>query len=252
MERIKLFPISFFALVLGFVGFALAIQKAEHLLYFPSIISSSSIVSGILWFSIGITISISAIYLMKIIFFYSVFKSEYNHPIKINFYPIIAKTLLIYSIIFLESNISLSKTLWILGALLQFIFSIKIISSWMCMNFDIKQINPSWFIPIVGSVIVPITGVAHGFTELSWFFFSGGLIWWLILFIFVLFRIIFQNKLEEKFLPTLYILFAPPSIAFISTVKLTGELTDFGRILYHISLLCFIQRPRPERINFKI
>lgn len=67
----------------------------------------------------------------------------------------------------------------------------------------------SW---IVGSIIIPIAGVKHGFVELSWFFFSVGLIFWLILLVIVLYRMFFHAPIAEKLMPTLFILFAPPAI----------------------------------------
>ncbi len=180
------------------------------------------------------------VFLLKIIFYFTEFKEEFNHPIKVNFFPLIAKNLLIFSVIFLPINILISKYFWFSGTLLQLIFSFIIISRWLNSEFEIQQINPSWFIPIVGSVIVPIAGVNHFSPEISWFFFSSGLIWWLLLFVIVIYRIIFHNPMHGKFLPTFFILFAPPAIAFISLVKLTGELTPFGRILYYTSLFMFI------------
>lgn len=49
------------------------------------------------------------------------------------------------------------------GTVLQFLASILIISSWIHhTHYEIKHMTPGWFIPIVGSLIIPIAGVAHG------------------------------------------------------------------------------------------
>jgi tellurite resistance protein len=82
--------------------------------------------------------------------------------------------------------------------------------------------------------------VVHFPEELSWFFFSVGLIFWLILLIIFFNRIIFHSPLPSKLLPTLFILIAPPAIGFISLFKLQGEVTDFGRILYFVGLFLVI------------
>ncbi len=37
-------------------------------------------------------------------------------------------------------------------------------------NFKIHHIIPTWFIPIVGCIIIPIAGIIHFSAELSWFF----------------------------------------------------------------------------------
>ena len=49
------------------------------------------------------------------------------------------------------------------------------------MVIRLIRTNP-WFIPVVGNIIVPIAGVDDAPAEVSWFFFSFGLIFWIALF----------------------------------------------------------------------
>jgi len=135
----------------------------------------------------------------------------------------------------------ISKYLWWIGVVIQFVCTIYIMSTWIRQDkFKLEHLNPSWFIPIVGSILIPISGVKHFSSELSWFFFSVGLIWWIVLFIIVINRMIFHNPIADKLIPTLFILFAPPAIGFISLVKLTKEVSVFARILYYFALFMFI------------
>jgi tellurite resistance protein len=235
-SRLKNFSISFFAIVLGLVGFTLVLQKVEPILNFSFHIYSYS-----LYFTLLVFLIISLIYIAKIIKHPEEIKKEFFHPIKINFFPLIAKIFLILSVIYLSMDMSYSKSFWIIGVILQFIFSIIILSIWIRHSkFEFHHLSPAWFIPIVGNVIVPIAGVAHGFIELSWFFFSIGIVMWITLFIIVFNRIIFHNPIPDKLVPTFFILFAPPAIAFIAYIKLTGSLDPFAKVLYYISLFLFI------------
>ena len=86
--------------------------------------------------------------------------------------------------------------------------------------------NPAWFIPIVGNLIVPIAGVGIWDNTILIFYFSIGIFFWIILFAIILNRVIFHNPFAPKFMPTLFILIAPPSIGFLSYMKLTTNL-DF-------------------------
>jgi len=234
--RIKNFPISFLSIGLGLIGFTLAWQKAEEILHLPFKLSMF-----LLYFSILIISLTFGTYLLKIIKHFKEFKKELNHPIKLNFYPIISKIFLISSLIFLEINMITSRYLWWLGVVLQFIFTILIMSSWIKHDkFRIQHINPSWFIPVVGSIIIPIAGIKHFSPEISWFFFSIGFFWWLILTILVMNRIIFHEPISNKLMPTLFILFAPPIIGFIALTKLLGGLNIFGNMLYYFGLFLFI------------
>jgi tellurite resistance protein len=96
--------------------------------------------------------------------------------------------------------------------------------------------NPAWFIPIVGNLIVPIAGKGFVSDEILYFYFSIGIFFWIVLFSIILNRIIFHNQFAPKFMPTLFILIAPPSIGFISYIKLTGSLDFFAQILFNLGL----------------
>ena len=85
-------------------------------------------------------------------------------------------------------------------------------------------------------MLVPVAGVAHASNEVSWFFMSIGLFFWIILLVIFFNRIIFHNPLPAKLLPTLFILIAPPAVGFISLVKLTGEITDISKVFYYFGL----------------
>lgn len=137
------------------------------------------------------------------------------------------------------------------------VFTLYVLATWIHhTHFEINHMNPAWFIPIVGNILVPIAGVQHGFTELSWFFFSIGLVFWLVLLAIIFNRMFFHNPLPGKLLPTLFILIAPPAVGFLSWMQLTGELDAFGRILYYsalfLTLMLFTQAPRFLKLPFAL
>ena len=235
-NRLKNFPVNFLAVLLGLMGYSLALQKAEHALGLPV-----SVYSPFLYFTMTLFLVFLVTYTVKGFKYPQEIKNEFNHPIKINFYPILAKLFLILGIIYFPLNVQLSKSFWIIGALLQFLSSVIILSIWIRhTKFEIHHLNPAWFIPIVGNVLVPIAGAQHGFMEISWFFFSIGIVMWITLFTIVFNRIIFHNPIPDRLIPTFFILFAPPAIAFIAYVNLTGSIDAFARILYYISFFLFI------------
>lgn len=248
--RIKHFPVSFFSMILGMAGFTIAFQKAEQILQMPIHLSWYILMITILFFII-----IALVYLTKMIRFKEDVKNEFNHPIKLSFFPTFSISLLLLSIAFLPVNMFISKYLWIFGAIIHFIFTIKIISIWIQhTKFELKHMNPAWFIPAVGNILVPVAGVSHFSPEISWFFFSVGLFFWIALFIIFFNRIIFHNPLPDKLLPTLFILIAPPAVGFISLVKLIGEVNEFSKILYYFGLfivfLLFAQINLFKKIKF--
>ena len=215
--QLKYVPVSFFAAVLGLTGATIAWQRAERLLALPFAISGVALI-----LSLAAFLSIATIYALKAARHFDAVKREFAHPVKINFFPTISISLLLFSIAFLRLNHDISRYVWIAGTVAQLVFTIAILSAWMQRStLQIQHINPAWFIPVVGNIIVPIAGVDHAPAEVSWFFFSFGLIFWIALFTLVLYRLIFhQPPLPERLIPTLFIMMAPPAIGFISYVKL--------------------------------
>jgi tellurite resistance protein len=121
-------------------------------------------------------------------------------------------------------------------------------------QFRIQHMNPAWFIPAVGNVVVPVAGVPLGYTEASWFFFSAGIVLWVVLLTIVMYRVFFHEPLESRLLPTLFILIAPPAVGFIAWTRLGGGLDGIGRVLYFfglfVTLLVFSQAGRFVRLPF--
>ncbi|MEE9431010.1 MAG: SLAC1 anion channel family protein [Melioribacteraceae bacterium] len=248
--RILHFPISFFSIILGLTGATLAFQKAEQVLKIPVSLSSIFLIVTVIIFS-----AITIIYAIKYFTFRDEVIEEFNNPIKLSFFPTFSISFVMLSIATLGINESLSKYLWVVGTVLHFIFTLKIISIWIHhTHFEIKHMNPAWFIPAVGNILVPIAGVKHFSPEISWFFFSIGLFFWIILLIIFFNRIIFHHPLPEKLVPTLFILIAPPAVGFIAYVKLVGEVDAFARILFYFALfltfLLFFQVKSFAQIKF--
>jgi tellurite resistance protein len=240
--RLKNFPISFFAMILGMSGFSIAFQKAETILGLPVTVSPY-----LLFATIGLFAAISVVYLYKLVRFPSDVKHELMHPIKINFFPTVSISLLLFSIAFLPIDHTISRYLWVAGALAHGVLTLAIMSIWMNSTiFQIQHSNPAWFIPVVGNIIVPLAGVEHFSAEISWFFFSIGLVFWVVLFTTFFYRIVFHPPMPQKLMPTLFIMIAPPAVGFIAYVKLMEHavagfgVDAFARVLYYFALFLFV------------
>jgi tellurite resistance protein len=247
-KRLENFPISFFSVIMGLSGFAIAWEKAVELFHFHYIISYSMAYTALTLFIImGIA------YITKALLYSSEIRKELAHPIKINFFPTISISLVLLSIVFLPLDLVASRYFWVAGTLLHFIFTLVIINSWMHHDrFKINHMNPAWFIPAVGNILIPIAGTAHFPAEISWFFFSFGLFFWIILLVIFFYRIFFHESITEKFLPTLFILIAPPAVGFISYFKLTGQIDNFSKILYYFAIFLTILMLSQIKIFIKI
>ncbi|KPQ03066.1 SLAC1 anion channel family protein [Marinobacter sp. HL-58] len=249
-SRLQNFPISWFAVIMGMSGFSIAWHRAESLLELS--VSPSPVL-------LGLTITTFAVlllcYLAKAVKYPDQVKAEFTHPIKLNFFPTISIGLILLSVALLPYSNDLSLICWAIGAALHLSFTLYVLSAWLHQtHFEVAHINPAWFIPIVGNILVPIAGVGHASPEISWFFFSIGLVFWLVLLTIIFYRMFFHQPLPAKLLPTLFILIAPPAVGFVSWFQLVGEVNAFGRVLYYVAifltLMLLTQVTRFLRLEF--
>lgn len=236
LDRLQNFPISFFAIIMGLSGFAIAWEKAGHVLQTNLWIDSIFAYAALIVFFI-----VASFYGAKIIKHADAVKAEIKHPVKLSFFPAISISLLLLSTVFMQRLEGLSHLFWILGSALHLMLFLYVINSWMHHeHYQVQHISPAWFIPAVGNVLVPIAGVYFGYTEISWFFFSIGIVFWIILFTIFFNRILFHNPMPTHLVPTFFILIAPPAVGFLAYCKLNGGLDNFANILYYIGLFLTI------------
>ena len=230
-DRLQFFPIMMFAIVMGLAGLTLVFKKVSEALYLPSVIYTIMMIGTTIIFFI-----ITFMYLKKIMKHKEEVKKEFSHPIRINFFAASSISILILSMVYKNTIDPIAQIFFIIGAVLHIFFTFYTIRFWINNNLEMQHSNPAWFIPIVGNLIVPIAGKGFVDDSILYFYFSIGIFFWIILFSIILNRIIFHNQFAPKFMPTLFILIAPPAIGFISYIKLTGSLDFFAQILFNLGL----------------
>lgn len=231
-NRLQKFPISFFSIIMGLGGFSIVTQR----LYQANILGID-IGQYALWATTAIFLLISVIYLTKLIKHPHSVRQEFDNPIAINFFPAFSISILLLALGFSSVNQAIARYLAITGSIIHFLFTIRVISIWIFHDkFEMVHMNPAWFIPPVGNIIIPLLGNTYLPTELLWFFFSVGISFWFILLVIFFNRIIFHHPLPDNLLPTKFILIAPSAVGFIALTQLTGGLSPFSNILYYLSL----------------
>ncbi|MAZ19352.1 MAG: C4-dicarboxylate ABC transporter [Ahrensia sp.] len=252
IDRLENFPVTFFAVVMGMLGLTLAAHATETAL------GASPIVSVIvLVVSVMIMIAVSAFYAAKAFMRRGAVAEEWAHPVKIAFFPAISISILLLSIAVVPHHRGIATALWILGVVGQGALTLSVVANWIGhRTFQTIHIGPAWFIPAVGNVVVPVAGAQLGFFEISWLFFSAGLVFWIVLLTLVMNRLIFHDPLPARLLPTLVILIAPPAVAFLAYTRLTGDIDAFARILlnsgYVFSAIVATQIAKFTRLPFAL
>jgi len=231
------FPVVLFATVMGVAGLSLVWQRGAVLLGLPGLPGQL-----LAFFSVGLYALLLGIYLLKLLRHPGAVHAEFRHPVRLAFFPALSIGMLLSATVLVHVYPSVSFWLWSIGALVQLGFTLVVLSMWIGqVHWEPTHINPAWFIPVVGNVVVPLAGVQHGALETSWFFFSIGIVFWLVLKSIMFYRFFFHHPLPERLLPTLAILLAPPAVGFLAYTQLThGALDGMARVLYYTAVFTFL------------
>jgi len=250
--RLAFFPVNLFGAVMGYMGMTLGYYLTAQLFAFPATIFSVLLAASTALFGL-----LSATYLIKIIKYPHFMVKEFNHPVAINFFPTISISMILLGCGYLHVAPEVGYWFWLAGTAMQLILTLVIMNLWIHHEkWQIEHLNPAWFIPVVGNVIVPMAAPEYAGAETGWFFFSIGVVFWIILQAVIFYRLFFHPPVDRVLMPTLFIMIAPPAMAFLSYVHLTGQVDALARIFYYvalfISLLLLVQAPRFFKIPFAI
>jgi tellurite resistance protein len=252
LSELERFPVSVFSVVMGLTGLALALRAAGEDLGLGSGAGLAvTLVASVVF------VALTVLYGYKLVRYRGAVATEWSHPVKLSFFPTFSISLVLLSAAWSPHAPELARYLVLAGSTLQLILTVAVLSTWLYhTKFEIQHSNPAWFIPVVGNILVPIPGVQFLSAETSWFYFSVGLVFWILLFALLFYRIIFHTPLTEKLMPTFFIFIAPPAVGFIAYLSLTGSLDPFARVLYYtalfLTLLLLVQLPRFSRIPFSL
>lgn len=234
MHKLAHLPIAIFASVMGMSGLTLGWLKAGKMGW--PIASSIGFILAVV--TSALLAFLLVIYALKAYNHWPAVCEEAKHPIKVNFFAAIPIGVVLVSTLWSGIAPSLVEPIWWVGIGAMLIATLLTMNSWIHhSHYQVGHLNPAWFIPVVGNILVPIAATRLGHNEVGWFFFSIGLVFWLILTALVMNRLIFHDALIDRMRPTLFILLAPPAVGFVSYVSLNGMTLDvLARVLYFTAL----------------
>ncbi|MCD8518159.1 MAG: SLAC1 anion channel family protein [Burkholderiaceae bacterium] len=234
MNKLAHLPIAIFASVMGMSGLTLGWLKAGNMGW--PVASGIGLVAAII--TSALLAFLLLMYALKASRYWPAVCDEARHPIKLNFFAAIPIGLILVSTLWSGIEPTFAAPIWWAGISAMLVATLFTMNSWIHhSHYQVGHLNPAWFIPVVGNILVPIAGMRFGQIEISWFFFSIGVVFWIVLTTLVMNRLIFHDALIDRMRPTLFILLAPPAVGFVSYLSLNGMALDaFARILYFTAL----------------
>ncbi|KAL8049557.1 hypothetical protein ABFX02_06G026500 [Erythranthe guttata] len=245
------FPVSSFGICLGVSSQAI-MWKTLTASASTNYLNVSPYINLVLWYtSLALFITVSAIYALKIIFYFEAVRREYYHPIRVNFFfaPWIA---LLFLAMGVPNSVSqtLHESLWYILMAPICCLEIKIYGQWMSggQRRLSKVANPSNHLAVVGNFVGALLGASMGLKEGPIFFFAVGLAHYTVLFVTLYQRLPTNKTLPKELHPVFFLFVAAPSVASMAWARIQGSFDYGSRIAYFIAL--FLYFSLAVRVNF--
>ncbi len=227
-QIVKNFTPSWFASVMG-TGI-LAIISLFYSKYIPFLETFSQI---LLVFNTLLFVLLLVPWTLRWIYFRKEAIRDLEHPILSNFYATIAIAMLILAAdyIIIAKNFEIGKFFWSIGTLLTIFFGI--LTPYLIFKNKsvlLEHINPAWYIPPVGLIVIPIAGsliIPHvsGITQeavilLNYFGWGAGFFIYLALSAIGMYRFILHAPLPNVLAPTIWINLGPIGVGTVALINL--------------------------------
>jgi tellurite resistance protein len=212
---------GWYAVVMGLAGLALAWHRAEPLLGAGA--SGAAIVLGAL--AAAVFTLLAAATLLRWRRHHDSWLEDLRHPVRHAFVATlpIGLLLLVTVAVALGARHPVLALLWWAASLAQLAVTLWVLGRWwrgaQGGGLQWAGVTPALFIPIVGNVLVPLAGVPLGFPEWSAAQFGIGLLFWPVVLVLLVTRLVVQGSWPDRMLPTNFILIAPPAVVALAALQ---------------------------------
>jgi len=175
---LEFLPVSLFGSIMGLSGLSFAWKLAGKAWGYPTWPGNFVGMLAISFFLI-----LSGAYIVKWFRYPSTVKAEFNHPVSVSFFTTFIVSLLLIPGIILPYSTNLAVGVWIIGAVLVFVFAFVRLRTMFFTTQEPSNALPSWLLPIVGIIDVPIVGYSlplPGIHEICVVYFGIGVVLTLI------------------------------------------------------------------------
>jgi tellurite resistance protein len=235
-----LFP-GWYAIVMGLAGLSLAFHRAVPLM--GELAGAVALVVGAIAAAVFAVLAVATV--LRGQRYPEAWAEDRKHPVRHSFIATLPIAVLLLATVAVASGLRgpVTEGLWWIGALGQLFVTVWVLARWFRGNgpggLQWASLTPALFIPIVGNVLVPLAGVPLG--QLAWSAaqFGIGLLFWPVVMILLLVRVLTQGMWPERLLPASFIFIAPPAVVGLSALQF-GAPPLVGWALWGMALFSFL------------
>jgi tellurite resistance protein len=237
-RQLEYLPVSLFGSVMGLTGLSVAWRAASKTFGIATAPADSIGIAAIAVFAV-----LALAYGFKAASAPSAVLAEFRHPTAGPLFGTLPISLMLLPIVLMPYAQMLAQGVWIVGAVTMLVFAWSVVDRWMGNRQQADQATPSWLLPIVGLLNLPLAVPAIGLPpmhELMLTSLAIGLFFAIPLFTIVFLRLLFQPPLPPSLQPTQMILLAPFVVGYLSYVSVMGVVDAFAGALYGLSLFVLV------------
>lgn len=235
-----LFP-GWYAIVMGLAGLSLAFHRAVPLM--GEMAGAVALVVGALAAAVFAVLAVATV--LRGQRYPEAWAEDRKHPVRHTFIATLPIAVLLLATVAVASGLRgpVTEALWWIGSLGQLFVTVWVLARWFRGNgpggLQWASLTPALFIPIVGNVLVPLAGVPLGQPAWSAAQFGIGLLFWPVVMILLLVRVLTQGMWPERLLPASFIVIAPPAVVGLSALQF-GAPPLVGWALWGMALFSFL------------
>ena len=178
---------------------------------------------------------------LKLIFYPKNIKDDLSNSIILSNSGTFSMALMILSTYLNAFDSTLAICVWILGIALHILLITYFTYRYICHNFNINEVYPSYWIVYIGITMGAITAHVHGLSEIGFIFFLFGFIAMLITLPLVIYRYFKYPNKSEANKPLICIFTAVMSILIVGYTNSANVIsTEFLIIIYSIAFAFFL------------
>jgi tellurite resistance protein len=211
-------PLALLAMPMGTGGVGLAWREAHRVLGAPAAVGETLLAfTALLW------LAVVALHLARLLRHLDAGLGDVRHPVRVAFCAAPTIGLMIVAAFLHRYAQVVAVVLLGIAVALHLLVATMLLRRILAARGAPAMLAPPLMIPLVGNVLAPVFGPPMGFLDLSWMMFGVGVLLWLMVAPLLLHRLIAGPPLPAALKPTIAIFLAPPAVAALAMVALTGD-----------------------------
>jgi tellurite resistance protein len=238
-DSVQYLPVGLFGSTVAMADLSIAWKAGAVTFGLPVVISTAI---GIL--TATMFILLLSLYILKLVRYHEAAKMELTDPVAAHFMGTLFISAILLAIIAIPFSLSGARILWCCGTIGGIVFIYVLMGRLYKGRLDPKDAVPPVLIP--GLTLLNAANAGRGMqfgvwgNEVNGILFSLGIVYVLLFFVIITYRLIYGGALPLFLEPTLLLMSAPFAVGFLAYVSPGGAVNSFASVFFFFGLLLLV------------